>query len=58
MSAFLQTYIGLGISVGLIVLVGVLASQGLLGGDVQDLVTGLVLGGGGGLMVGAKITPK
>ena len=53
-----RTYVGILITVGLVVLVGILATQGLLEGQWADLATGVILGGGGGIAIGAKIQPK
>lgn len=54
----MQTYAGILVTVGLVVLVGVLATQGLLEGKWADLATGVILGGGGGIAIGTKITPR
>lgn len=54
----LQTYSGILIGVTIVVAVGVLATQGLLDGKFADLATGLVIGGGGGIAIGTKITPR
>lgn len=55
---FVQTYAGMVLGVVVIVLVGGLATQGLLEEKYADLATGLITGGGVGLLAGAKITPK
>lgn len=55
---YLKTYVGIVITVGLVVAVGVLGTQGLLDGKYADMATGLIIGGGGGIAIGTKITPK
>lgn len=54
----LQTYGGILITVTIVVVVGVLVTQGLLGDKYADLATGIILGGGGGFLAGVKTTPK
>ena len=58
MTAFLQTYLGILLAIVVVVAVGVLVSNGLLSDKYADLATGIILGGGGGIAIGAKIQPK